>query len=290
MLLEGEYGYINLMQNILENGEEREGRNGNTLSIFGEKLIFRLKEGFPLLTTKRVFWRGIVEELLWFLRGSTDVTELQKKNVNIWNSNSSREFLDSVGLVNVPEWNIGKAYGWQWRNASGTEPGNGVDQLKYIIEQLKFNPHGRRALLSAWNPAQLNEMALPPCHFAYNFYIGKNGLSCQMIMRSCDVGAGLPFNIASTSLFTCILAHALNIEPDNVHIITGDTHLYAEHIDSAKIQITRQPRKLPSLQIKSNPSTDSPVDILKWIESLKFEDFEICDYNPHPTLSFPMIT
>lgn len=287
----GENDYLNLMCTILEDGEERIGRNGTTKSIFGGRLEFNLKDGFPALTTKRVFMRGVIEELLWFLRGSTDVKELQAKNVHIWDGNSTREFLDSVGLQDCPEHTIGKAYGWQWRNFGGTQPGDGFDQLEYLIKELKDNPTGRRAVLSAWNPKQMHEMALPPCHFAYTFYNGTNGLCCQMVMRSCDVGAGLPFNIASTALFTHILAHALHLDVDKIIIVTGDTHLYSQHYESARIQIARCPLSLPKLRITSEPPPKeaSSSEVLRWIEALEATDFVLDDYKHHPPLTYEMV-
>lgn len=285
-----EQGYLDLLKRVLEEGEHREGRNGATKSTFGERLVFDMKTGFPLLTTKRVFWRGVVEELLWFLRGSTDVTELQNKNVHIWDGNSTREFLDSVGLQSTPENNIGKAYGWQWRNFGGSECSRGVDQLQYVINELRDNPTGRRAVLSAWNPLQQAEMALPPCHMIYTFYRGKSGLSCQMMMRSCDIGAGLPFNIASTALFTAILAHVLHIECDKVIIVTGDTHLYTQHLESAKVQIEREPLSTPQLNIlKDPPPNGKTTDCISWIESLSYTDFELSNYCCHQPLKYEMV-
>ena len=300
-----EQGYLDLVRRVLEEGEDREGRNGATKSLFGERLIFDLKSRFPLLTTKRVYWRGIVEELLWFLRGSTNVRELQEKGVHIWDGNSTREFLDSVGLKYVSEGSIGKGYGWQWRNFDGTiayspedrminhfiKTTDGVDQLRYILQELRDNPHGRRAVLCAWNPTQLREMALPPCHFVYNFYVGQRGLACQMVMRSCDVGAGLPFNIASTALLTHIISRVLGLSVDKIVIVTGDTHLYAQHFESAKAQIDRVPYELPQLVIKkAAPTKESSIDdLLTWIEELTYDDFEIREYTHHPPLKYEMV-
>ena len=288
-----ENGYLELMKDILENGEERHGRNGVTKSMFGGRLEFNMRNGFPLLTTKRVFWRGVVEELLWFLRGSTDANELKNKGVHIWDGNTSREFLDSVGLHDVPEGDIGQGYGFQWRCFGGEYPSraDGVDQLRYLIKELTENPHGRRAVLSAWNPKQLHRMALPPCHMTYQFYIGKDGLSCQMMMRSCDVGAGLPFNIASTALFCSIMAHVMHVPAYRITIITGDTHLYGEHLSSATEQITRKPFAFPSMKIvKEPPSRDASMDEkIAWIESLTFTDFELNGYTCHPPLKYTMV-
>lgn len=290
----GEAQYLALLADILENGEKRVGRNGTTLSLFGQRLVFNIADAFPLLTTKKVYLRGIIEELLWFLRGSTDVTELQARNVHIWDANSTREFLDSVGLADVPVGQIGAGYGYQWRCFGGDYPTreNGVDQLRYLLSELVMNPTGRRAVLCAWNPKQLAQAALPPCHFTYVFYISADrGLSCQMQMRSCDVGSGLPYNIASTALFTCILAHILHIPVDRIIIITGDTHLYEVHRESAQAQITRTPYKFPTMTIiKPPPSKSATIDAqINWIESLTFEDFKIADYQSHPALPYPMV-
>lgn len=289
-----EEGYLQLMRRILHEGEDRHGRNGGTRSVFGERLEFNLKDGFPLLTTKRVFWRGVVEELLWFLRGSTDATELASKGIHIWDGNTSRAFLDSVGLHDLPEGSIGQGYGFQWRCFGGTWPdrGDGVDQVRYVLEQLTSDPMGRRALLSAWNPKQLHRMALPPCHFTYLFYLSeRDGLSCQMQMRSCDVGAGLPFNIASTALFTTLLATLLHVPAHKIVIVTGDTHLYNEHLESAQVQVERVPMQPPTLRVKKPaPVKDSSIDDkLAWLESLTFEDFDLDNYEYHPPLKYAMI-
>lgn len=292
--MQQEEGYLSLMKNVLENGEHREGRNGGTRSIFGNRLEFDLRKGFPLLTTKRVFWRGVVEELLWFLRGSTDANELKTKNIHIWDGNTTREFLDNVGLHDVAEGHIGAGYGYQWRCFGGNYPSkeNGVDQVRYVLKELSENPHGRRAVLNAWNPQQLHRMALPPCHMSYQFFVGNDGLQCMMMMRSCDIGAGLPFNIASTALFTHILAHVLNVPAHRVIIVMGDTHLYDVHLESATEQIERKPYDFPSFRItKEAPAADASLDEkLKWIETLCYDtDFEIQDYNCHPALKYVMV-
>lgn len=288
-----EEGYLQLMKNILESGEERIGRNGKTKSIFGNRLEFDLRKGFPLLTTKRVFWRGVAEELFWFLRGSTNANELSEKGIHIWDGNTTRTFLDSVGLSNVPEGHIGAAYGYQWRHSGAKFPStqDGVDQVRYLLTELMTNPHGRRAVLNAWNPKQLHLMALPPCHMTYQFYIGNEGLSCQMMMRSCDVGAGLPFNIASTALFTHLMAHVLHVNPHRIIIIMGDTHIYEEHFDSANQQIERLPFELSSLVIhKVPPSKEAGVDEkLQWLETLTINDVAIRDYVCHPPLKYAMV-
>lgn len=281
------------MRNILANGEVRKGRNGTTKSIFGNRLEFDLSKGFPLLTTKRVFWRGVVEELCWFLRGSTNANELKEKGVHIWDGNTSRAFLDSVGLHDEPEGHIGAGYGYQWRAFGGDYPTreNGVDQLRYVLTELSENPHGRRAVLSAWNPKQLDRMALPPCHMVYQFFVGEKGLSCMMMMRSCDVGAGLPFNIASTSLLTHLIAHVLHLATDKVVVVMGDTHIYEEHFESAAQQIERAPYAPPSFQVcKAPPAKDAPVEEkLAWLETLTAEDVKIDGYQCHPPLKYAMV-
>jgi thymidylate synthase len=286
--------YLALITRILDHGEHRNGRNGGTVSLFGERLEFDLKVGFPLMTTKRVFWRGIVEELLWFMRGSTDANELSDKGVHIWDGNTSRAFLDSVGLRNLPEGSIGPGYGFQWRNFGGAYPSmeGGVDQLRYIIEELTNNPTSRRAVLSAWNPMQLKEMALPPCHITYIFHLSeRDGLSCQMQMRSCDVCAGLPFNIASTALLTTLIAKVLHVQLGRVVVVTGDTHIYAEHVKAAKMQVARAPYAFPELVMKKEaPDVKAPIEEkIKWLEGLAFEDLELLNYTCHPALKYPMI-
>lgn len=290
----GEYNYLSLLEDILDNGEERIGRNGKTLSIFGGRTEYNISTTFPILTTKRVFFRGVVEELLWFLRGSTNAKELQNKNIHIWDGNTSREFLDSVGLTNLEEGLLGPGYGYQWRSSGGNYPNkDGTDQLKFIINELITNPTSRRCILSAWNPSQLSQMALPPCHMTYQFYLDKYGLSCQMYMRSCDVAAGLPFNICSTALFTIIIAHVLKLKTNKIIIVSGDTHLYEEHIDNARIQISREPLMPPAVKIKKDcniiPNKENVDDIIKWIEELKYEDFELLNYSNHGPLEFKMV-
>lgn len=294
MSYSGEEGYLQLVDDILTNGEDRQGRNGKTISVFSRRIVFDVKgQGFPLLTTKRVFWRGVVEELLWFLRGSTNTKELSDKGIHIWDGNSTREFLDSVGLHDIATGYIGAGYGHQWRNFCGDLEGtkDGTDQLYNILYELSNNPHGRRAVLSAWNPQQLNRAALPPCHMMYQFYVNKNGLSCQMTQRSADVAAGLPFNIASTSLFTTILAHVLHIPVDKVTLDLGDAHIYEQHVENIKIQTIRSPKPFPIVKItKEPPSLNSKTDDkIAWIESLTFEDFVLENYDPHPSLKFEMI-
>lgn len=291
-----EHGYLQLLTKVLNKGEVRNGRNGKTLSIFGERLEFDLKTGFPLLTTKKVFFRGVAEELFWFLRGSTNANELIEKNVHIWDGNTSREFLDSMGLQHLSTGYLGAGYGHCWRCFGGEYPSlpgtnGGVDQIRFILEELSNNPHGRRALLSAWNPCQLSKAALPPCHFSYQFYINRDGLSCQCNCRSQDLCAGTPFNIASTALLTHLIAHILYLKVDRIILIMGDSHIYEEHIENVHQQLDRTPKKKPTLKINRAPPPKgcSIDDKLIWLETLKYEDLVIEDYEPFPAIKYKMI-
>lgn len=290
-----ERAYLDLVANVLDEGEERLGRNGPTLSIFGQHLEFELSTGFPLLTTKRVFWRGVAEELFWFLRGSTDARVLMDRGVHIWDGNSSREFLDSVGLTHVETGTIGAGYGFQWRHYNGTYPSGqgGLDQIRYILEELTENPHSRRIVLNAWNPCQLSQAALPPCHTMYQFYVNSKGLSCSLVCRSQDIILGTPFNIASTALLTTLLAHLLHIPAHRIVVNMGDTHIYkyTDHIDAAKQQVTRTPYKKPTLKIlRPAPSLGVSVDEkLRWLETLTFDDVELSDYKCHPVIKCAMV-
>lgn len=283
-----ESGYLKLLDDTLQNGEKRTTRNGEVYSQFGSMIVFdNISEAFPLITTKKMFFRGICEELLWFLRGSTNSAELQEKGVHIWDGNSSREYLDKVGLVHYEENELGPIYGWQWRmfgkkygNDNDTNDDNGIDQIKYIITELLKPDNSRRAVLTSWNPKQLHEMALPPCHILYTFYKDKNGLSCLMNMRSSDLFLGLPFNIASTALLTTIIATVLNIKVHKVALTLTDAHIYEEHIECVKKQMENEVNTLPTLNIKKlAPDITSTIDDkLEWIDSLQYDDFEVRDY------------
>lgn len=291
-----EQGYLDLVAKILDEegeSEERLGRNGMTLSVFGQHLEFNLSTGFPLLTTKRVFWRGVAEELFWFLRGSTDARELMDKGVHIWDGNSSREFLDSVGLTHVETGTIGAGYGFQWRHYSGTYPSGqgGVDQIRYILNELTDNPHSRRIVLNAWNPCQLSQAALPPCHTMYQFYVNSKGLSCSLVCRSQDIILGTPFNIASTALLTTLLAYLLHIPVHKIVINMGDTHIYKDHVEAAKQQLSRTPYKKPTLKIlRPAPNKSATIDEkLYWLETLTFDDVQLDDYKCHPAIKCAMI-
>ena len=283
-----EYKYLNLVKKILIKGYPKSDRTGiGTLSIFGAKLTFNLKNNIiPLLTTKKVYWRGIVEELLWFIRGSTNSKELEDKKVNIWKGNSSKEFLKSRNLEHLSEGDIGAGYGFQWRHF-GAEyidcktnyNGRGVDQLKNCIELIKKNPNSRRILLCSWNAYDLNKMCLPPCHCLVQFYIENYKLSCQMYQRSADIGLGVPFNIASYALLTHMISHICKLEVGKFIHIMGDTHIYLNHVVQLENQLKNTPEKFPQLIIKRN---------VKDIEDFKYEDFELINYNPKQGMKMKM--
>jgi thymidylate synthase len=279
-----EKGYLELLKDVYENGIKKSTRNGFTYSQFGAILRFNVNDGntFPLLTTKKVFIRGIIEELLWFLRGSTNSKELEEKGINIWKGNSSREYLDSVNLFNYPEGELGPIYGYQWRSFNGK-----IDQLRYLLEELELN-NSRRALISAWNPCQLKEQALPPCHLIYNFYKNDNdNLSCMMYMRSADLFLGVPFNIASTALLTMIIAKVMGMKTKDICISICDCHIYDEHLEAVKEQLTNEIYKSPQIIIKKEIDISNKLSIdekIKWIEELKFEDFELINYKSNGSI------
>ena len=283
-----EMQYLDLCRDILENGVRRGDRTGTgTLSKFGVQMRFSLRDDtLPLLTTKRTFWRGVAEELLWFISGSTNANLLQSKGINIWDGNGSREFLDSVGLSHREVGDLGPVYGFQWRHFGAKYvdmhtdyTGQGVDQLAECIQKIKNSPEDRRIIMSAWNPADLSVMALPPCHMFCQFYVADGELSCQMYQRSADMGLGVPFNIASYALLTHMMAQVCGLKPgDFVHTI-GDAHIYLNHVDALKAQLQRLPRAFPKL--KMNPSK---LDI----DLFEFSDFEILGYRPHKTIKMKM--
>lgn len=282
--------YLDLIRKILAEGDVRSDRTGTgTKAIFGTQMRFSLANNtLPLLTTKRVFYRGVLEELLWFIRGDTNAKHLQEKGVHIWDGNSTRAFLDSRGLGGNEEGDLGPVYGFQWRHF-GAEyvdfhtdyTGQGVDQLQEIIDTLRSNPTDRRMVLSAWNPAALSRMALPPCHMFCQFFVAKGRLSCQMYQRSCDVGLGVPFNIASYSLLTIMVAWVCGLEPGEFIHVMGDTHVYLNHVEALKVQLEREPRAFPKLRIKPGTQRES-------IDGFKFEDFELSDYAPYPKIEMEM--
>ena len=280
--------YLNLIRKIIESGNQRGDRTGTgTLSLFGAQMRFSLRNGtFPLLTTKKVFYRGIAEELFWFIRGSTSAKELQDKNVRIWDGNSSREFLDSIGLHDREEGDLGPVYGFQWRHfgAEYTDmhadySGKGVDQPAEVINRIKTKPNDRRIIMCAWNPADLNKMALPPCHCLVQFYVADGELSCQLYQRSADMGLGVPFNIASYALLTVMIAHVTGLTPgDFVHTL-GDAHVYSNHVEALKTQLEREPKEFPKIVIKRQ---------VEKIEDFNIDDFEVVGYQSHPKIVMDM--
>ncbi|TCI54051.1 thymidylate synthase [Exiguobacterium sp. SH1S21] len=253
--------YHDLCNHILDHGVVKEDRTGTgTTSVFGYQMRFNLQDGFPLITTKKLHTRSIIHELLWFISGDTNVRYLQDNGVRIWN-----EWADEDG-------NLGPVYGSQWRSFPKPD-GSSVDQLAQVIEQIKTNPDSRRLVVSAWNPGQLDDMALPPCHLLFQFYVADGKLSCQLYQRSADTFLGVPFNIASYALLTHMVAHVTGLEVgDFVHTL-GDAHIYHNHLDQVKLQLTRDTRPLPQLNILRDVSS---------IEDFRFEDFELVGYDPHP--------
>lgn len=285
-----ELNYLNIIKDVLENGEDRETRNAITRSKFGLRMEFNnIDKKFPLLTTKKVFWKGIVEELLWFLAGNTNSNDLVKKGVKIWEGNSNRKYLDDNKLKNYEEGDCGPIYGFQWRHFNANYYGldknyenMGIDQLKNCIDLIKNNPTSRRIFMTAWNPTQLNEMVLPPCHVSYQFYVSSdNKLHCQMYQRSGDLFLGVPFNIASTALLTSLIAKVTNKIPGNIIIILGDAHIYNNHIDQIKIQLDREPYEFPSLNIKNTYEN---------IDDYSVEDIELLSYYSHSIIKAQMIS
>ncbi|XP_052197152.1 bifunctional dihydrofolate reductase-thymidylate synthase-like isoform X2 [Diospyros lotus] len=282
-----EYLYLRLVEDIILNGNPKDDRTGTgTLSKFGCQMRFNLRKSFPLLTTKKVFWRGVVEELLWFISGSTNAKILQEKGIYIWDGNASRDYLDSIGLSDREEGDLGPIYGFQWRhfgarytNMHADYSGQGFDQLLDVIDKIKNNPDDRRIILSAWNPSDLKLMALPPCHMLAQFYVAKGELSCQMYQRSADMGLGVPFNIASYALLTCIIAHVCDLVPgDFIHVI-GDAHVYRTHVRPLQEQLKKPPRPFPILTIDPEK---------KDIDSFVASDFKIISYNPHQKIEMKM--
>ncbi|XP_077058005.1 thymidylate synthase [Siphateles boraxobius] len=282
-----EGGYLTLVEYILQEGKGKNDRTGTgVISVFGVQARYSLRDQFPLLTTKRVFWKAIVEELLWFIKGSTNAKELSQKGVRIWDANGSREFLDKNGFTDREEGDLGPVYGFQWRhfgaeyNDMHTDySGKGVDQLQNVIDTIKSNPEDRRIIMCAWNPKDIPRMALPPCHALCQFYVSDGELSCQLYQRSGDMGLGVPFNIASYALLTYMIAHITGLKPgDFVHTI-GDAHIYTNHIEPLKEQIQREPRPFPKLKIKRK---------VEQINDFSAEDFEIYDYDPHPSIKMQM--
>ena len=252
--------YLDLLKKVYEEGTDKPNRTGiDTRSIFGAQMRFDLSKGFPLVTTKKVHLKSVIYELLWLISGDTNIRFLKENDVRIWN-----EWADENG-------DLGPVYGAQWRNFNG----QGIDQLKDVVHRLKTNPNDRRMIVSAWNPAQIEEMALPPCHAFYQFYVADNKLSCQLYQRSCDMFLGVPFNIASYALLTMMMAQVTGLEVGEFIHTLGDTHIYHNHFEQVKIQLEREPYALP--QMKINPN-------IKDIDGFKYEDFELINYQCHPTI------
>ena len=281
--------YLNLINDILNEGTMINGRNGNVKTVFGSAMHFDLTNGvIPILTTKRTAWKTCLKELLWFISGSTNNDILQNNNVKIWNGNSSRDYLDSIGLHNLRENDLGPVYGHQWRhfnakynNCDSDYTNKGIDQLQYIIDNLK-NPetrHSRRLVMSAWNPCQLNEMALPPCHILVQFNVIDNKLSCSLYQRSGDIGLGVPFNIASYSFLLHLIAKHCNLEPYEFIYYLGNCHIYDDHLDSLVLQLDRIPKQFPTLEI---------LNIKDNINNYVLEDFKINNYECHKKIVMEM--
>ena len=253
--------YLDILQDIMDNGQDADNRTGvYARKVFGRQMHFDLSTGFPLVTTKKVFLKGIIHELIWLLSGNTNIKYLTDNNVHIWD-----EWADKDG-------NLGPVYGAQWRNFNG----QGIDQIKDVIERIKKNPQDRRLIVTAWNPAQIDQMALPPCHCFFQFDVTPDGrLNCQLYQRSCDMFLGVPFNIASYSLLTMMMAQVCGLKPGEFVHTLGNAHIYNNHFEQVKLQLSRTPYPLP--QMKINPA-------VKDIFDFKFEDFELVNYQCHPTI------
>lgn len=259
--------YLDLMNDILETGTSKTDRTGTgTLSVFGRQLRFDLSKGFPLLTTKKLHTRSIFIELLWFLKGDTNVKYLKDNGVTIWD-----EWADENG-------DLGPVYGHQWRSWPAPN-GQAIDQITNVINQIKQKPDSRRHIVSAWNPAEVDKMALPPCHAMFQFYVADGKLSCQLYQRSADYFLGVPFNIASYALLTHMFAQQCDLQPGDFVWTGGDVHLYSNHLEQAKLQLTREPYALPQLNIRRKPAS---------IFDYKYEDFEIVNYQTHPGIKAPI--
>lgn len=259
--------YLDLLRHIMEHGTIKSDRTGvGTKSVFGYQMRFNLAEGFPLLTTKKVHLRSIIHELLWFIAGDTNIKYLHDNKVTIWD-----EWADENG-------DLGPVYGHQWRSWT-TPQGGKIDQLANVVEQLKKNPNSRRHIVSAWNPGEVDNMALPPCHAMFQFYVADNKLSCQLYQRSADVFLGVPFNIASYALLTQMIAQVCGYELGEFVHTLGDTHIYLNHFEQVETQLSREPRELPKMEI--NPDVKSIFDF-------KYEDFNLINYDPHPVIKAPI--
>ncbi|MCB9355651.1 MAG: thymidylate synthase [Saprospiraceae bacterium] len=259
--------YHRLLRHILEHGTRKQDRTGTgTISVFGYQMRFDLQEGFPLVTTKKIHTKSVIHELLWFLKGDTNVRYLQENGVSIWN-----EWADERG-------DLGPVYGKQWRSWA-TPDGRTIDQIEEAVDTIRHNPDSRRIIVSAWNPADLPDMALAPCHCLFQFYVADGRLSCQLYQRSADVFLGVPFNIASYALLTQMMAHVCDLRPGEFIWTGGDTHLYLNHLEQVELQLSRTPKRLPGMRI--NPE-------VRDIFSFRFEDFELLDYDPWPAIKAPV--
>ncbi|MCI2810198.1 thymidylate synthase [Eoetvoesiella caeni] len=259
--------YEDFMRHVFEHGQTKTDRTGTgTRSIFGHQMRFNLAEGFPLVTTKKLHTKSIFIELLWFLRGDSNVQWLQERGVSIWN-----EWADEQG-------NLGPVYGVQWRSWP-TPSGNNIDQISQVLEQIRSNPDSRRLIVSAWNVSDIPNMALPPCHAFFQFYVADGKLSCQLYQRSADIFLGVPFNIASYALLTHMVAQQCNLDVGDFIWTGGDCHLYSNHFDQVQLQLSREPRPYPKLHIKRKPAS---------LFDYEYEDFEITDYDPHPHIKAPV--
>jgi thymidylate synthase len=253
--------YLSLLDHVLTTGVQKSDRTGTgTLSVFGYQMRFDLRESFPLLTTKKLHLRSIIHELLWFLQGSTNTRYLTDNKVSIWN-----EWADQEG-------NLGPVYGYQWRSWPKPD-GSHVDQVREVVDSIKNNPDSRRHIVSAWNVGYIDQMALPPCHLLFQFYVANGELSCQMYQRSCDIFLGVPFNIASYAMLTMMMAQATGLKPGEFIHTLGDAHIYLNHLDQVKLQLTREPMSPP--QLKLNP-------VVKNIDDFRFDDFQLIGYQSHP--------
>lgn len=259
--------YHDLLRHILDHGTPKSDRTGTgTLSVFGYQMRYNLAEGFPLVTTKKLHLKSILYELLWFLRGETNIAYLKEHGVSIWN-----EWADADG-------ELGPVYGYQWRSWPAAD-GQHVDQIGEVVERIKTDPDSRRLIVSAWNVGEIAKMALPPCHVMFQFYVAEGRLSCQLYQRSADVFLGVPFNIASYALLTMMVADVTGLAPgDFIHTL-GDAHLYTNHLEQTRLQLSREPRPLPQMKIR--PGVESILDF-------RYEDFELMNYNPHPHISAPV--
>jgi thymidylate synthase len=259
--------YLNLLNHVMNHGDKKNDRTGTgTLSIFGYQMRFDLSEKFPLLTTKKVHLKSVIYELLWFLKGSTNIKYLQENGVSIWD-----EWADEHG-------DLGPVYGSQWRSWR-THDNRSIDQIDKLITDLKTNPDSRRLIVSAWNVAEIENMKLPPCHCFFQFYVANNKLSCQLYQRSADIFLGVPFNIASYALLTLMIAQVVNLKPGEFVHTLGDAHIYSNHFDQVNEQLKREPKELPTMHINSN---------VKNIFDFKFEDFKLSDYDPYPPIKAPV--